>query len=363
MPAYLKRRHWHLVAPAAHPAERILTLLPGATVEASFDDWVEAETAYREAERHARALVNPFRCGVNLADLTRLPHFAFKDYLLELGVKPAKADSFARIHWDRWWDTLVRTAEPEVPERVWSVLDRVRFYALEHRPPDSTAFVVLEALVGREELRLRYGWRAPEGGVIRGIYRSEADAWAARQLLPPCAAVPGRNLFTRAGGAFEPVDQVAEIDCDFAPDAVPKKVWCLARRALFVAPRYDHGVQGPQYHFDPVAGGWGGEDRLVPEGLFGTEVAASLAKVQAERELRRSLNPFRFLDLSAMTRRPQSLKSDFSAMGLPPLPRDNGPQVAWWNQYVQPEGDEVFHAAYDRLELLRFYKAVPWGLE
>ena len=117
----VRRFNWrHLATPSEGTR---YVRLPGAFSVAEFEEREDAEADRWRRESAVRAAVNPFRCGFDLADCTHIPDFAFKDYLLDDSIRPAKYDSTARIRWDKWWEKHSPGWSDDRKARIWEALD------------------------------------------------------------------------------------------------------------------------------------------------------------------------------------------------------------------------------------------------
>ena len=405
MPFTVARHAWHCFhAPA--PTERWLARLPGSRPLATFADARDAEAFARARELAARERLNPFRCGYALADVSSLPAFAFKDFLLDDGVRMAKPDSRAELHWDRWWDRESPRWPPEVRARVWDALDLVRFHSVVARPASGWAFVPVAALAWGGSVRSRGYRHAPEGGRVLGAYPARADALAALELFAQAPESPHspRELRHATGPARdplaearrnqppprEPFDQVIAVPLT-GEVARGQPVWCVARRALTVAMRADRGVVGPQFLFDAVSETrWGWSDtgsphhravttvnefHLVPHAVYADPEAAAAAAAELERETRRRVNPLRLAAWDSdrlfteevveqdergvyiWTEYPFDWRDRFAPFGVPPEALSLT-QPGWWDDYARPESDDVFHRLYDVFDRVRFAEVV-----
>ena len=413
MTATVCRENWHAYH-APSPGELWLARLPGCTPVAAFADPDAAAEFARGREQAARDAVNPFRCGATLADITGLPAFALKDYLLDDGVKMAKPDSRAELHWDRWWARESPKWSPGTRARIWDALDRVRFFRVVARPLGGWAFVPVAA-VDLNGWRPGHGDRsAPEGGRLLSAHAAEDDAAAALELFADGPETPyspwplrrargwSRDPLAKRGRdgslPLEPFDRVCAVPMH--GDAPPRgvSVWCVARRAMTVAVRTDHNHTGPRYSFDAAATtreelSWSDasettdwmalgfevpmprprlytittvhESHLVPHAVYADRKAATLAAAELERQTRRLINPLRVVsrdaglsvDTDRDSRGPLLVRQQLAELGLPAT-WSSFSDPAWWDAHAAPESDAVFGQAYDLFEGLRFAAVV-----
>jgi hypothetical protein len=82
--------------------------------------------AEREKDERARGDVNPFHFSEDLADCTTMPAEVLHDWLLDHDY-PAH-DLNGPLGWEDWWDAHVGGFTPAQRERLWGILDRVRFF-------------------------------------------------------------------------------------------------------------------------------------------------------------------------------------------------------------------------------------------
>jgi hypothetical protein len=161
---------WFLVrrlVPSEDPGEK----LSGPVVVACFATYEEAEADRSEREREARVGVNPFELRQGcLAALTSLEPGILADWLEDAGVDPPSPAEDGVRHWHLWWDARM----PDVHERVWPSLDKLRFFDVVERPaPPRRVYLVQEV-----------GWHMDEDGapVIAGPEaRRAVEAFTSRQ--------------------------------------------------------------------------------------------------------------------------------------------------------------------------------------
>jgi hypothetical protein len=293
--------------------------LPGAFTVAEFDEREDAEADCWNRERAVRAAVNPFRCGFDLADLTHIPDFAFKDYLMDDSIRPAKYDSTARIRWDKWWEKHSSAWNDDRKARIWEALDKVRFFELVGRPGDQEVFVAVEAVTNFTPVPIWDRWRyvaseyGSEGGRPVRAFRSREDADAYLELVAEATDVPERiqydpDPFTPNAPAKVPADRVYDVPLDGEP-TTPATVFVVCRVGL-TDTAFWHGIRHIGWGFDTYPTGevrWveGHPDydvfpsryavrnpRLVPEAAFTTREAAEAEILVRERAARRWLNPY-----------------------------------------------------------------------
>ena len=166
----VRRFHWRRFSTL--PETRYVRL-PGAVTVAEFGDREEAEADRWRRELAVRERVNPFHCGFDLADCTHLPNYAFKDFLLDDSVRPAKYDSYARVNWGKWWDTYSPGWNFDRRNRIWEALDKVRFFEVVGRETNRQLFVAVE---GARDFRESLRWYR------RGITRRSSSALRAADL-------------------------------------------------------------------------------------------------------------------------------------------------------------------------------------
>jgi hypothetical protein len=181
--------------------KRVLVRLPGETRVAAFADFDAADADRTDREAAARAIVNPFCCGVVWCDRSHLPEPVFRDFVRDAGVEPptivapadpdghpalrkrrqqAEAPESGFVSWAAWWEATAPALSAEQCARVWEGLGRVRFFRTEERPVRSVAYTVVE-------IRWNYNdmWYYPgdEGGEHVVAYRSRerAEAECARR--------------------------------------------------------------------------------------------------------------------------------------------------------------------------------------
>src|SRR5262245_35198843 len=143
----------------------------GETVLATLPTRAAAESDAATRERAARAVVNPFRCGIVWTDRTEMPEPVFADWVADHDL-PDPPEIEGRRDWAAWWDVLCAERSPAHRDVVWGILTNLRLYAVREREPGPRLFVLYRAasedVTEREEL--------PDGWWERGTGRV--------QLLP-----------------------------------------------------------------------------------------------------------------------------------------------------------------------------------
>jgi hypothetical protein len=370
--------------------------LPGATLVAAFDSPDDAETYRWEREQAIRRRVNPFRCGTDLTDLTHLPAYAFKDYLLDDDVRPAKGDSFAQVRWDKWWDRNACLWNEDRRQRVWDVLDRVRFFEVSEQPI-GVLNVAVEPVFPNS---LGFGDRPrrSEGGRPRRGFGSREDAVAYCELLDDDIRATTRDLdynrafrVSPAGDPFEleepaldPHDErwcfVYPVPCEGNPRG---RAFVVCRVALSVTPitepRAPMGfLAGVQFDASTrwlAMDDWGNEDyipfgslderridqfRFVPGVAFADAEAARAARAECERVGRRWLNPY-------LIRPPRYVPGFYASDELLELaadfPRSRVARPMWWMATFAQAPQHLFDAAWEAFDIPPLYQVVEIEVE
>lgn len=160
------------------PAGEGFVRLPGEVRVAAFDtfDAAEGDRATREAE--VRTRVNPFCCGTTFPTLAALPEAMFRDWVGDAGLSsPSMSGLWA---WEAWWKDCHAGWTDEQRWRVWSGLDRVRFFEVTERPAGRVAFAVVRVMWEYND-----SWYEPgaEGGKTVRAFRSRERAEVERAQL------------------------------------------------------------------------------------------------------------------------------------------------------------------------------------
>jgi hypothetical protein len=318
----VRRFHWRKFPTSAEPR---YVRLPGAWTVAEFDDRADAEADRWQREQALRERINPFRCGFDLADCTHLPAYAFKDFLLDDSVRPAKYDSYARINWGKWWDTHSPGWNFDRRGRIWEGLDKVRFFEVVGRKVDRQLFVAVEAVADLEPHpiwgdRMRYGYvdYGTEGGRPVRAFRSRADAEAHLELFAEAADDPTRiqidtDPFTHPDAHVRlPADRVYDVPLDGELSPFQPMVFVVCRVGFRV--QSSRSPSFASWEFDQYLTGevrWAEyldfadvsptryavrRPRLVPEAAFTTCEAAEADMPEREHAARRWLNPHLIFD-------------------------------------------------------------------
>lgn len=322
---FVRRFHWRkfLIGP-----EPRYVRLPGSITVAEFDDREDAEADRWQRELAVRKGVNPFRCGFDLADLTHLPTYAFKDYLMDDSIRPAKYDSYAQVRWDKWWGKHSPDWSDDRKARIWEALDKVRFFEVVGRPVSRQLFVAVEAVSNFRPRPFWDRWRFPsrendvgtEGGRPVRAFRSQADADAYLELVAETASVPSRTQidtdpFTHPDDPVElPADRVYDVSLGGEVSPSQPTVFVVCRVGLATMSRHDPGFPG--WEFDQYTTGevrWAEprsdfdafpteyavrHPRLVPEAVFTDRETAEADVLVRERAARRWLNPHLIYDFT-----------------------------------------------------------------
>lgn len=312
----VRRHHWRKLTTDPEPR---YVRLPGAVSVAAFDDRHEAEADCWRRELAVRERVNPFHCGLDLADLTHLPAYAFKDYLLDDSVRPAKYDSTAQIRWDKWWEKNSPAWNFDRTGRIWEVLDKVRFFEVAERVEGAELFVAVEAVAGsRDGLawdrdvwnRYRIQQFGVEGGRPVRAFRSSADAQAccdlAAEATEQLRRQPDTDPFTTEVRALLPADRVYDVPFagELSADVPTVFVLCRVGLRLNTELTTSRGWEFDQYQSGETE--WEEEfipfdsplrrpiysPRLVPEAAFATREDAHANCHERERTAERTVNPY-----------------------------------------------------------------------
>ena len=318
----VRRFNWRQVSTVSEGVKYVR--LPGATTVAEFDTHDEA-AAYRwAAEQAVRHAINPFRCGLDLADLTHFPGFAFRDYLLDDDVKPAKSDSYAQVRWDVWWEKHSANWSDDRKARIWEALDKVRFHEVTEQPAGETVHVVVEAMAGHLERPPYWLWEqrtsrivlqfgGTEGGRPLRAFRWRENAEACRQLLtdgadpdnPRVRHIPVEFLSPVRATRKQPADEAHTVPLA-GGDVTGARVWVVCRVGFSVS---DHNPPVGIETYTTGEMSWGDlvahEDfdyqpmrslirypRLIPEAAFTQRETAETDSLRRERLVRRLVNPF-----------------------------------------------------------------------
>jgi hypothetical protein len=314
----VRRHHWRRLT--TDPVPRYVRL-PGAVSVAAFDDRHEAEADCWRRELAVRERVNPFHCGLDLADLTHLPAYAFKDYLLDDSVRPAKYDSTAQIRWDKWWEKNSPGWNFDRTGRIWEVLDKVRFFEVAERVEGAELFVAVEAVAGsREGLAWdRDVWNlyriqqfGIEGGRPVRAFRSSGDARAccdlAAEATDQLRRQPDTDPFTTEVRALLPADRVYDVPFAGELSADRPTVFVVCRVGLRLNTEFhtSHGWEFDEYETGELRWVESVGDfcdagphryavrlpRLVPEAAFVTREDADADCHERERTAEQTVNPY-----------------------------------------------------------------------
>jgi hypothetical protein len=154
--------------------------LPGSTPVNEYLVEAEAEQDRWQREQTARVWINPFRCGQHLGDLTLLPEYAFRDWLLEAGIDLPSQNLANTENWANWWNNQKNHLTAEQRERVWAGLGKIRFFSVEVCGWQDKAYCVIRVLWEYNDQNYEPG---DEGGTPLKLFRRYADAKAQCELL------------------------------------------------------------------------------------------------------------------------------------------------------------------------------------
>jgi hypothetical protein len=143
-PLYLVRRlyedGWDSIFGNSAAAECSQRSEWGAPIKA-FTERSRAEALGAELSNKLLEGANPFDLhGSKLADFTSFPPGPFRDWLLDVGLKPLPAGNNRLTAWSRWWKNNKSGMSAEQRHRVLAGLDKLRLYAVvELELPANTA--------------------------------------------------------------------------------------------------------------------------------------------------------------------------------------------------------------------------------
>lgn len=389
---YIVRRfNWRFLQQTAEGVRYVR--LPGASAVAEFDSLDDAKDYCWEQEQAVRRRVNPFRCGTDLGSMTGLPAFAFKDYLLDDDVMPAKGNSFAQVRWDQWWDKNAPGWSEDRRQRIWEALGKVRFFEVFDRPVTGTLTVAVEPILERGDGR-GYGdtFVQSEGGRPRRGFTSREDAQAYSELLDDNLYVDDRDWESRprhpeypfvdpSSKSTEGWSAIHQVPMD---GTLADRALVVCRAAVRITPATDQrapmGVlAGMQIDATTQAirlNDWAdsgfdsfgayptevriAEHRWVPELAFTDAKQAEEARERCDRAARRWLNPF-------LIRPPRYVfgygQTDRLEQLAPGYPRSLEARSVWWMSRFAQAPDDLFHTAWETFNIPPLYRVIEIEVE
>jgi hypothetical protein len=106
----------------------------------AFTTFLAADSLCKELTAKLLKGRNPFDLqGETLADLTSFPPGPFRDWLLDVGLKPLPEKKNSLEDWRQWWEKSSADTKAEQRRRVLTGLNKLRLYAVTELEPPARA--------------------------------------------------------------------------------------------------------------------------------------------------------------------------------------------------------------------------------